>query len=464
MKYGHGLRLNAWHSSQYVENTRNLDCGQQDSPRNCAGNSALHWAAAKGHISYVRWLLQQGAPADAPNNAGRTPLHSAVLNKQPAAARTLVLEGHADVHKLDDDEQTPLQAAVAAGGADSEVAKELKLCAAAVALAVPGSDCGGTGRRSVKHMRALLAAAGEQAAGCTERQEMERRCDEVLASMPELRSEWRRAPAHVLQLLREHYQPEAAGALCPQSCKQWCSIVVPCTLSMDARRVPPASQKLVNWRCTTHVMNRAEATHCQLARQRVGRVCAHTIYSGKFSRAGCKEDADSSRQSTAHSPATSAQNGDAQRGQSPEGSTSASTCKAHAALVAGTECFKAGEFQRAALNYSLALRLLGAGAPQRATVLSNRSAAHAKLGRWEKALADAEAGVKIDHDGGSAKLLCRKGAALVGLGQAGEAVKVYKQAQKADPSYAGAAAGLQAAQEAIAAAERRYAEMWGSQG
>jgi hypothetical protein len=46
------------------------------------GHTAAHWAAAKGHVEVIRWLLAAGAAADAVNHAGSTPLHSAAGNGQ----------------------------------------------------------------------------------------------------------------------------------------------------------------------------------------------------------------------------------------------------------------------------------------------------------------------------------------------------------------------------------------------
>ena len=129
------------------------------------------------------------------------------------------------------------------------------------------------------------------------------------------------------------------------------------------------------------------------------------------------------------------------------------------ASAAGTAKFRAGDFQKAAHNYSLALRLSAGQRPACAAILSNRSAAHAKLGQWEKALEDADRAVKLG--GTCAKYLCRRGAALVGLGQAGEAVKVYQEAAKLEPEYAGAHSGLHAAKQAVSEAQRRYEAMWG---
>lgn len=121
----------------------------------------------------------------------------------------------------------------------------------------------------------------------------------------------------------------------------------------------------------------------------------------------------------------------------------------------GNAHFKGGAHQRAAFQYSLALRLLG----RDGALYSNRSAAHAKLGKWDEALSDAE--LAIREDGKSGKFWCRKGAALVGLGQAGEGIKAYKQASAVEPGYEGARAGLQLAKDAIRRAQQSYTDMWG---
>ena len=43
------------------------------------GNTALHWAAAKGHAGCVRLLLQEGAPLEQLNAAGGSALHSSAV-------------------------------------------------------------------------------------------------------------------------------------------------------------------------------------------------------------------------------------------------------------------------------------------------------------------------------------------------------------------------------------------------
>jgi hypothetical protein len=81
------------------------------------GNTALHWAAAKGHASAVRLLIQSGAPVEQRNESGATPLHSAAANGQLPAARALLSAG-AHHAVADYAEQTPHTAALSRGWND----------------------------------------------------------------------------------------------------------------------------------------------------------------------------------------------------------------------------------------------------------------------------------------------------------------------------------------------------------
>ena len=63
------------------------------------------------------------------------------------------------------------------------------------------------------------------------------------------------------------------------------------------------------------------------------------------------------------------------------------------------------------------------------------------------------------------KAYCRKGAALVGLGQAGEGVKAYLaglQANQSGECHTALKEGLREAKEDIKRAQQRYEDMWGS--
>jgi ankyrin repeat protein len=80
------------------------------------GNSALHWAAAKGHKACVAWLLQQRAAVGAVNEAGATVLHTAVEHGQAGCAEVLVLAGGADLQAQDGYGQSVLSIAGARTG------------------------------------------------------------------------------------------------------------------------------------------------------------------------------------------------------------------------------------------------------------------------------------------------------------------------------------------------------------
>ncbi len=81
------------------------------------GNTALHWAAAKGHASAVQLLIKSGASLEQRNESGATPLHSAAANGEQAAVRALLAAGAS--HTVTDySEQTPHEAALSRGCKD----------------------------------------------------------------------------------------------------------------------------------------------------------------------------------------------------------------------------------------------------------------------------------------------------------------------------------------------------------
>ena len=121
----------------------------------------------------------------------------------------------------------------------------------------------------------------------------------------------------------------------------------------------------------------------------------------------------------------------------------------------GNAAFKARDFVKAAHQYSMAIRL----DPGNHVLFSNRSAAYASQGSWDKAHADACRCVELRPGWG--KGYARKGAALVGQGQAGEALKVYKQGLAAEPGNAACKDGIADAKEAIRRNQRAYEEFTG---
>ena len=121
----------------------------------------------------------------------------------------------------------------------------------------------------------------------------------------------------------------------------------------------------------------------------------------------------------------------------------------------GNAAFAAGEYSKAVKQFTMAIRM----DKTNHVLFSNRSAAHAGLGKYEDALADAERCVRMMPKWG--KGYGRKGAALIGLGQGGEAVKAYLAGLAVEPESEALRAGLAEAKAAIRQAQERYKEMWG---
>mmetsp|Transcript_24682 Transcript_24682/g.80721 ORF Transcript_24682/g.80721 Transcript_24682/m.80721 type:complete len:298 (+) Transcript_24682:272-1165(+) len=129
--------------------------------------------------------------------------------------------------------------------------------------------------------------------------------------------------------------------------------------------------------------------------------------------------------------------------------------RADAAKKKGNDLFSAGEYNKAATAYSMAIRLDRGNH----VLFSNRSAAYAGAGEWEKSLADAERCVRLQPKW--AKGYGRKGAALVGSGQAGEGVKAYLAGLQLEPENEFLKEGLKDAKQSIRDHQKRYEEMWG---
>ncbi|XP_049843129.1 homeobox protein Wariai-like [Schistocerca gregaria] len=83
--------------------------------------TALHWAAAGGHIVAARCLLMAGADVGARDNSLQTPLHGAALNGHAALVQLLVASS-ADPNARDEEGWTPLHSAAFAGQAEAVTA------------------------------------------------------------------------------------------------------------------------------------------------------------------------------------------------------------------------------------------------------------------------------------------------------------------------------------------------------
>jgi hypothetical protein len=82
-------------------------------------STLLGIACSKNHLDMVRMLIEAGAPVNAPDSGGRTPLHiAATLGGDPKLIRLLIARG-ADVNAVDDRQWTPLAASRHWSGRDA---------------------------------------------------------------------------------------------------------------------------------------------------------------------------------------------------------------------------------------------------------------------------------------------------------------------------------------------------------
>nr|POE81183.1 ankyrin repeat-containing protein p16f5.05c [Quercus suber] len=79
--------------------------------------TALHMAAANGHLDVVEYLVNRGVDLNAINEEKNTPLHWACLNGHIEVVKKLILAG-ANVTELNSYERTPMDEAVSGGKMD----------------------------------------------------------------------------------------------------------------------------------------------------------------------------------------------------------------------------------------------------------------------------------------------------------------------------------------------------------
>eukprot|EP00762_Andalucia_godoyi_P008477 ANDGO_05800.mRNA.1 26S proteasome non-ATPase regulatory subunit 10 len=82
--------------------------------RDADGRTAVHWAAASGHLSGVETLLQRGAQAESTDEGGWTPLISAASAGHADVVQELLRHG-ADANSITEDKRSALMYAVSKG-------------------------------------------------------------------------------------------------------------------------------------------------------------------------------------------------------------------------------------------------------------------------------------------------------------------------------------------------------------
>jgi tetratricopeptide (TPR) repeat protein len=363
------------------------------------GHSALHWAAAKGHAPVLRVLLQAGAHPDVPNNGGARALHAAAANGQVECARILLLEGSANATLRNGLDETARELAAQSGHAEAAAAIETA-ARAAVLRDLLSADASLPGAPAIRAAQAALTAAGHDVRGLTERADVLAAARQLVASLPPLA----RQPVD-----RVPVPPPKPAAQAQQQ-------LPPAAAPLAALAQPAVSEAM-----SDAAAQKAHA-HAQAP-----------------AAAACS-DADSDDD-----------------GQGAPAAAAATKQHAEAAKARGNVAFAAGQFSRAVMAYSIALRFDRGNA----VLLSNRSAAHAAAGNFAGALEDADRAVRATPRWGKAH--ARRGAALLGLGQAGEAVKAYLAGLAAEPGAEYLREGLAEAKQAIRDAQARYTEMWGEQ-
>ena len=376
--------------AMYAKNPAFLYAWGKGTSLGFTANSALHWAAAKGRVDVIRWLLSHGMSPDVTNNADSTPLHSAAGAGQDGAIRALTLEGGADASLRNGLDETPRDVAVGRKKGDGDaLAATIDLCSRASAL-VSAKAAGEAW--PMRTMQATLQLAGRDLRMYSEKREFIAATEELLGSMP--------------------------GRIDP----------------IGGARLPMPSL---------------------FARPEEGKVDATRAKAEPAVAAAAPPPPAARPPAPAGVPA--AADDDSSSSDDEDAKTAKLAKMSAEAKQKGNAAFSAGDYPKAVKQFTMAIRM----DKQNHVLFSNRSAAYTALGKYEEGLADAERCVRLAPKWG--KGYGRKGAALTGLGQGGEAVKAYLAGLGVEPESEALRSGLAEAKAAIRAAQDRYKEMWGKE-
>lgn len=88
-----------------------LGMGAQNHLCDINGDTALHWAAYKGHADLIRLLMYSGVDLEKRDNFGSTPLHLACLSGNINCVRILCQKRQLDLEPQDQNGKTPIMLA-----------------------------------------------------------------------------------------------------------------------------------------------------------------------------------------------------------------------------------------------------------------------------------------------------------------------------------------------------------------
>lgn len=105
---GHLSELQQRHKTLPIANRESSDCDKLWCGRDLNGLSPIHWAADRGHLPVIEWLIDVvSVPVDLADSTGQTALHHAACGGHRDVVASLLARG-ASIVVCDEDDMTPV--------------------------------------------------------------------------------------------------------------------------------------------------------------------------------------------------------------------------------------------------------------------------------------------------------------------------------------------------------------------
>ncbi|KAL0048479.1 hypothetical protein WJX82_004224 [Trebouxia sp. C0006] len=389
------------------------------------GHAAVHWCAAKGHLTCLQWLLQQEADINCLNAEDSTPLHAAAANGQQDIVLFLLDQSATKVHVRDSSNETAQQVAETTSG-DST--------AAASVIREHGKAWLDAARYGKLHsMKGLLKASGKHKAELVAYSG----AGTSYGLMGHTALHWAAAKGYAEAIdLAQH-----VNKLRGQAQSGW-----------DMRSVRELLQ-LAGINMAALLERHEVMTACQHQLDRMPKPVGLALLR-PFTCTPTGTSASPLASNALPAPSAPQDAHDARKAElSDDEDEGVWTQAAATAKQRGNEKYQRAEHQQAVQLYSMAINLqtevalsgmagtLSSAVNPLAVMYSNRSAANASLAHWNEAFEDAEACTTIAPDW--SKGYCRMATALRSQGQTDQAVTAYRHALELDPSCKPALLALQ---------------------